>query len=269
MTGINGLDLYVNRGEEWLWVRPGRSFRDTITYKYRDLQLGAMDQNDGFCQLYLPYFNQVEWLEIGIPDSAEFHFAPLQMEKPIVMYGTSIMHGAFATRPGLTWANILGRKLDHPIINLGFSGNGRLEPELIEAMIEIEAALYILDCLPNLWNEKTYSDDELQSRIIDSVRKIREENAEAPILLVDHAGYTDGFIQPHRKHHFERVNHIQKNVFELLIRQGFSNLYYLSKEKINIEEEGMVDGTHPNDLGMMNYAEAYEQKIREILNLND
>ena len=86
-----------------------------------------------------------------------------------------------------------------------------------------------------------------------------------PVLLVDHAGYTDGGIQPIRQYQFERVNRIQQQAFKVLLQQDIQGLYYLTKDQINIDIEGMVDGTHPNDIGMMQYAHAYEQKIRQIL----
>ena len=49
--------------------------------------------------------------------------------KPILFYGTSITHGACASRPGMVHTAILGRHLDRPVINLGFSGNGRMEKD--------------------------------------------------------------------------------------------------------------------------------------------
>lgn len=48
-------------------------------------------------------------------------------DHPIVLYGTSIAQGACASRPGMAWGNIVSRSLEIPLINLGFSGNGKLE----------------------------------------------------------------------------------------------------------------------------------------------
>lgn len=266
-TGVSGLDLYALHNDgEWMWVRPQRNFGDTIRYSFRGIRpTDSYHTNGRTYWLYLPYFNEVDWLKIGVEQGAEFRMLPLRFEKPIVTYGTSIMHGACATRPGLTWTNILGRKMDRPIINLGFSGNGRLEPEIIDAMTELDAKLYILDCLPNLWREENYDDNELRSRISNSIKRLKQQRPEVPILLVDHAGYTDGAIQPMRQHFFERVNNIQQETFETLVQENITGIYYLPQDQINIGIEGMVDGTHPNDVGMLQYAETYEEKIRQIL----
>ena len=71
-----------------------------------------------------------------MPEEHSFSFRPAVQESPIVLYGTSIAQGACASRPAMAWANIVGRKLEHLLINLGFSGNGKLECEIIELICE-------------------------------------------------------------------------------------------------------------------------------------
>jgi len=186
------------------------------------------------------------------------------MEKPIVVYGTSIAQGACASRPGMAWTSILGRKLDRPLINLAFSGNGRLEEELIDLLLEVDPKIYILDCLPNLWNAQTYDEEELTKRILRSVRSLKEAKPDIPILLVEHAGYTDDLARPARETAYSRVNDIQEKAFAQLKAEGYEHLFYLTHEEIGLELDAMVDGTHPNDLGMMQYANAYEKKLRQI-----
>ncbi|MCP3928477.1 MAG: acetylhydrolase [Bacteroidetes bacterium] len=266
-TGVSGVDLYaIDSDGKWLWCLGEPSFSDTIVYRFKGLK-----PNDGYhnlgreYRLYLPLYNSVEWLEIGVSPNNYFHPLPVRMEKPIVVYGTSIAHGACASRPGMSWTNILGRKMDRPLINLAFSGNGRLEKEMIDLMVEIDTKIYVLDCLPNLWNEEIYDDGELKKRILESVRKLKEKRPEVPVLLTEHAGYTDGFISPDRMAAYTRVNQIQKEVYSQLKAEGYHALYYLSKEEIGLQLDDMVDGTHPNDLGMMHYAEAYEKALRSIL----
>ena len=70
-------------------------------------------------------------MEVTVPKQSYFKPLPVRNDKPIVVYGTSITQGACASRPDSHGPNaILGRKLDRPVINLGFSGNGRLGKEL-------------------------------------------------------------------------------------------------------------------------------------------
>ena len=50
----------------------------------------------------------------------------------------------------MAYPAILGRRLDRPVVNLGFSGNGRLEAEVGALIAEVDAAAYVLDCGPNM-----------------------------------------------------------------------------------------------------------------------
>ncbi|WP_204331207.1 SGNH/GDSL hydrolase family protein [Proteus mirabilis] len=43
------------------------------------------------------------------------------------------------------------------------------------------------------------------------------------------------------------------------------HIYLLTDEAIGLGPESTVDGIHPNDIGMMQYAIAYEKIIRKIL----
>lgn len=72
-------------------------------------------------------------VEVGIPKGsilAKGPVRPPEKQKPVVFYGTSITQGGCASRPGMVHTALLGRRLDRPVINLGFSGNGKMDPEL-------------------------------------------------------------------------------------------------------------------------------------------
>ena len=108
-TGVAGVDLYAkNINGNWTWAKGSYKFGDTITYRFENMRLS---QSIETFRLYLPLYTSVQWIKIGIPEGSQFEFLPVSNEKPIVAYGTSIMHGACASRPGLAWTNILGRKL--------------------------------------------------------------------------------------------------------------------------------------------------------------
>ena len=76
--------------------------------------------------LYLPLYNGVESLKIGVSMLRRLP-GSRRDAKPVVFYGTSITHGGCASRPGMVHTAILGRRLDRPVVNLGFSGNGRMD----------------------------------------------------------------------------------------------------------------------------------------------
>src|SRR5690606_8986301 len=123
-TGVSGVDLYAkDQDGKWIWSAGKYSFGDTITYHFNNLKPSKVGRE---YTLYLPLYNSVKWMDISVPRQSAFVPHRPGKEKPIIVYGTSIAQGACATRPGLAWTNILDRRLDVPLINLAFSGNGKL-----------------------------------------------------------------------------------------------------------------------------------------------
>ena len=265
-TGVSGMDLFaVDVNGNWNWA-PGRyHFGDTCSYTFKNLFLAKNQTKVSDFYLYLPLYNSVKWLSIGVNEKDSFAFAKKRKEQPIVAYGTSIMQGAVASRPGLAWTNILGRNIDRTIINLGFSGNGRFEKPIFDLMANVDAKLYILDCMPNLTGG--YSDEEIKSRVVYGVNKLREKNKDVPLLFVAHAvGYAPYFMDTARLNQYHHSSLVIEKIFNELQKSGIRNIYLLTDKEIGFDINSTTEGLHPNDIGMMKYAAAYEQKIREILN---
>ena len=260
-TGVSGVDLYVKKNNKWLWCRGNYQFKDTIQYNFK-IEKGPEEILE--YQMLLPLYNNIKDLRIGIMEKKKISFHRQRVKNPIVVYGTSIAQGACASRPGMAWTSILARKLDEPLINLGFSGNGRLENEVIVLLTEIDASVYILDCLPNLSPNENRTKAEIQKRIINSVGLLKEKRPNTPILLVQHAGYSDGLVNNSRKEIYETLNSWMSETFEQLKSQDVQDLYMLSKEEIALDNDAFVDGTHPTDLGMQQYANAYEKMLIHI-----
>lgn len=263
-TGKSGVDLYaIDSDGKWRIATDKFTFGDTITYAFSNLTQNTYHE-DGFeYRLFLPLYNSVKWMEIGVPDSAEFKFIPVLREKPIVVYGTSIAQGGCASRPGMGWTNIVSRKLDYPVVNLAFSGNGPLEKNLVDLIDELDASLYIFDCLPNMGS---LSSEEVIQRTVYGVTKLREKH-DTPILLVDHIGYRNDELNKSAKETADRMNMASRRAFDSLFQAGVKNIYHLHKDSIHFPDDGCVDRIHPNDLGMQAYADAYEKIIRGILHM--
>ena len=256
-TGHSGVDLYAQDGmgiDRWVAVvRPGKQKMDTTLAK--DLAPGSRRYT-----LYLPLRNGVESLEIGVVRGQSFTALSPRNEKPIVFYGTSIMHGACASRPGMAFPSILGRRLRRPIINLGFAGNGRMEIEVGSLLVELNPCVFVIDCLPNM-NESTVS-----QRAVPLVKKIRETHEKTPILLVEDRSFTSTRFFPARKQRHQKNRIALKNAFKELQNQGIKNIFYLDGDNLLGQDgEAATDGSHPSDLGMVRYADAYEPALRAIL----
>jgi len=261
-TGFSGLDLYT-KSKDGYWQRCCGRYSIKKSSKYRfvfDEEADTLNSLDREYQLLLPLYNEVGSLKIGVNQKAFFKILPTREEKPIVAYGSSICQGACASRPGMAWTNILERNLNTPIYNLGFSGYGKLDIEVVQLISEIDAKLYILDCLPNLHPVK----HDIYQRTYDAVKKLKEVRPFVPVIITDHTGYADEFVN--KKHEIETatLNKESLRAFEALKSEGFSNIYYLKKEDLGLYYDSYVDQIHPNDYGMMQYAKAYEKLINKI-----
>ena len=261
-TGVSGLDLFAKDADgqlRWCASRFNLSFKDTINYEFKDITYFTGEGRGYDFELFLPLYNEVTWLEVGVPEECELRFLPASLEPPIVVYGTSVAQGACASRPGMAWTNIVHRETDYPVINLGFSGNGLLEEEVFNLMAEIDAKLYILDCLPNLATERT---ELIYDRMLRGVALLREKS-DVPILLIEHC-YSNGSASQQAVDWYMNSNLEQRRAYHTLLEQGVKNLYYLPYDEMGFTIDFMVEGCHPNDLGMRQYADALNRKIHEI-----
>lgn len=265
---VSGLDLYTTDCDgvtNWC-ACPARYYfgsepTDTISYRYLDLAYHNRHNQGNKYRLFLPLYNSVTAMKIGVPEGSFFQFAPASVERPILVYGTSIAQGASASRPGMAWSNILQRRLDAPVINLGFSGNALMDAAVYDLISEVDAKMFILDCMPNMYRIH----DSIVNRTIAGVQKIRAKS-KAPILLVENDGYMYGKTNAPIENECNVTNAQLRKAYEQLIADGVKDLYYLSKEEIGMTPDSQVDGWHASDIGMELYADAYMKKIKEIFN---
>lgn len=261
-TGVSGVDLYAtdrNGGSRWCAAK--YSLGDTLVYTYDGLTYEDASNKGYEYTLFLPLYNSVSFLEIGVKDNASISFIPVSEEKPLVVYGTSIAQGACASRPGMAWINIINRTMEHPVVNLGFSGSGKLEKELFELLAETDAKLYIIDCMPNMISPADTA--VIAERILTGIKTLRTRN-QAPVLLVEHSGYMNEYTSDRAEASYRASNRQLRKAYNTLMQQE-PDIYYLTKEEIGLSMDAMVEGVHPSDLGMQQYADSYVKKIREIL----
>jgi lysophospholipase L1-like esterase len=255
--GASGLDLYARDEQgQWRWVGVTRPDRNPV----RQQIIAGLKPGYREYAAYLPLYNGVERMTLGVPPDAKFEALAPRTEKPIVFYGTSITHGASASRPGMVHTAILGRRFDRPVINLGFSGNGRMDAAVGDLLIKIDAAVYVIDCLPNM------SATLVRERCVPLVRQLRKARPDTPIMLVEDRRNTNAWILPDRNRHHTDNHAALKEAFATLQREGVKHLHYLGGDDLlGHDAEGATDGSHPNDLGFVRQADLFEPVLRRAL----
>lgn len=256
-SGVSGIDMYVWKEELKRWIPRAIGIPNKQDGNVKDVQCYPGVP----IMMYLPLYNGVKTLEIGI--GPEDVIKPLPPRKsgvvnPVVFYGTSITHGGVASRPGMSFPAIVTRWLDVPLVNLGFSGSGKMEMGMCDMCAEIDASCYVLDCV---WN---MTPDMINERFLPFVKELRKRRPDVPIILAEDS-------QVHIPGGSSSKGKMVKTIYETLKKENpklWGKLYLVTNAmQYPFDEEGTVDGAHPNDWGMMTIARGFAPVVAEALGL--
>lgn len=249
LTGIKGLDLYALENDEWLFVnsaRPTGKCNQTVVISNMD---GKMREYI----LFLPLYDGVILLEIGVDSLSVICQPEIDLpvrQNPVICYGTSIFQGGCATRPGMAYTNILSRWLNREFINLGFSGNGKLDYEIAELISLSNAFIILLDFVPNVGVK------EIEEKMEIFYRIIRNKLPDVPIVFIENPEYPRSKFNLEEQRLIREKNEALNWVFNRLKQSGEKNIKLISsKGMIGTDNEATVDGAHFTDLGFIRYAE--------------
>jgi lysophospholipase L1-like esterase len=153
-----------------------------------------------------------------------------------------------------------GRRLDRLAINLGFSGNGKMEPELADLLADLDPVVYVLDCLPNMTAE------EVERRVEPFVRRLRAAHPATPIVLAEHRSYSNAALVPAQRERNVASRAALKSAYDRLVAAGVKGLVYLTGDpQLGDDGEATVDGSHPTDLGFLRMADAFGAVLGPLL----
>ena len=272
-TGIKGIDLYTKYNNKWRYVTTAGALVGLKTYQNKSIPADNINEYELIknmtpefreYKLFLPLYDGVTKLEVGIDSTASIEKASPSTVKPIVFYGTSITQGGCASRPGMAHTNIISRKLDVDCINYGFSGNGRMETPIVELISEIDASFYVIECLQNMDSE------QVSERVKPLVDIIRTKHPNTPIVLVENMMYTMAFLDQTQETRLIQENAALKNEYDKIIKSGTPNIFYIKDNKdFLVDNEGTVDGVHLTDLGFLRYADYLMENFKKFKLIKD
>ena len=263
-TGTKGLDLYTLVDGEWRHVCSAQPQGGKSQRKF----IANMDPLEREYMLYLSLYDGVSSLEIGVDKGAYLGQPAVdspKSEKPVVMYGTSLLQGGCANRPGMAFTSIISRRLDREVINLGFSGNAMLDMEIAHLMAAVpDPGVFVLDYAPNAWD---YLIDEKGEEFF---RIIRNAHPQVPVIFIEDVIFPYTIFDNKILEEVNKKNAAQKRLYDRLKKAGEKNIYYIGAEGMLGEDgEATVDGTHFTDLGAMRYVDHVLPTIRKALKKGD
>lgn len=256
-TGQVGIDLWVD-GEYWRPLFPATNAIDFCELFFENMPRRRRE----FC-LYLGLYAPIEVMAIGVDDAATLEApASFAVEKPVVYYGSSITQGGCATRAGMSYQAIVSRALNLDFVNLGFSGAGRGEPELAEAVSEIDASCYVMD-----WAQNCPTLEEFSSRYGPFMDIIRRDHPATPIICITPIWSQSELCQGNT------TNGKMREVIREIVgkRQAAGDTHLTLVEGFDLlgpdDRDGLVDSSHPNDIGFVSMARGLEPVLRKVLGL--
>jgi len=265
-TSYGGCDLltFDESTDSWRWVGICR----TISYPVSSGLISIPELSTRMRKyiLFLPLYNRVLEFNIGVPrGKALLSDSSVVAKKPIVWYGTSIAQGSVASRPGRSFTNMLTISLNRPVLNFGFAGNGMMEIEVQQFLNKIDAAAFVIDCLPNM------NSSMVANRTVPLVKYIRSSHPQVPIVLVEGTTYSQTWLfKSLRDYQAEKRAALSTAYFQLQ-QQQVPNIFYVhGNDLFGFEESDSptIEGTHPTELGIAQIAAFYNRFLPTVLGPN-
>ena len=252
-----GLDLYIKQDGEWRYVQSSRITPDPAVTSYKKLLVKRLPKEEKEFMLYLPGWSEVKSLQIGIEEGATIEGTPSPFRHKVVVYGSSITHGACASRAGMTYTAIMSRNLGIDFINFGFAGQCMMQPEFLEILQKCEADAFIFDTFSNP------SAKVIEARLANFVEGITKAHPGKPLIFIQSAIPLETCVDPGKRAKRELRFGTAARIMKELQKQ-YKDIYLLDVKDV-IGKDGSADNTHPNDLGFSRFVDTYQPKIAKIL----
>ncbi|MBQ8292913.1 MAG: SGNH/GDSL hydrolase family protein [Bacilli bacterium] len=262
-TGQAGFDLYIGKTyQDMKFYRTSNFDFSKMEYEFTYFNHDKLFDENKLFVLNFPLYATVEEVLVGINPIS--NITPcidlFNNNDKIVFYGTSITQGGCASRPGMSYTQILSRMLGIECLNYGFSGNGKGHIEIAEALSSIkDVKMFVLDY------EANATFDRLKATLDNFVKCLRKSYPNVPIVIISKIPMYLEFHDDAYKANEKKVRSYQKNYVK---NANDANLYYIDGAKVlgktNVSEK-TVDGCHPTDYGFISMAEYLYPIIKKIL----
>ncbi len=245
LQSVAGFDVYV---EEEGFARFQTALMPPIDTENGYSAIGKLPGKSVTVTLYFPLYNDVTDLAIGLDEGALLEPAdPYTLTKPLLFYGSSITQGCAASRAGMSYPAILARRLHADFVNLGFSGSCKAEETMVNYLATLESSVFVLD-----YDHNAPKPEHLRRTHRKVYQAYREKHPDTPIVLVTRPTCTPDLASV-----VERRTIIMQTYLDGKAA-GDENLYFVDGSAImNTPDrfDCVVDGIHPNDLGMTKMAD--------------
>lgn len=258
--GQKGLDLYIRKDGEWVFAGVGRpQMVRGPEYSHHESEIvKEMAPGRKECLLYLPLFDRLDSLFIGIAEGSSIEPMDNPFRHRIVFKGSSVTHGIAATRPGMSYVARFGRDNGFYCFNLGFSGKSKLQKEYARYLADVEADVFVFDAFSNP------SAEIIEANFNEFVDIIREAHPETPLIFMQTERRESRNFDTWR----EKFETDKQAAAERVVRERMKkdkHIYFIpSEDFLGYDHLGTSDGSHPTDLGFTRMLDSISPKLKKI-----
>lgn len=214
--------------------------------------------------LYFPINASVENFYVGLREGSEIEAGgSYTYETPVLFYGSSIVHGIGAGRPGMNYPSQISRMLDTNVYNLGFGGGALGEPAILDFIADQKMSVFVYDYDHNAPNA-----EHLEKTHYAGYKRFRAKQPTTPIIMASKPDW-DLVNDNSNPEINEKRMRIIENTYLRAKAEGDENVYFVNGftdfYPSDIRGDCTADGCHPNDLGYHYMAEAFAKVIKNLL----
>ncbi|MBQ9728285.1 MAG: hypothetical protein IJV85_06280 [Clostridia bacterium] len=259
ILGTHGFSVYVNGVFDGKFAPENfENAKDGVfAFEEKRTFMTAKEGEENLCELFFPLYGGVKKLYVGLKKGSVLKEPkPYSVTTPVVFYGSSITQGCCASRPGNDYISYLSRWLDCDYVNLGFSGNGKAEPIMIDYLNSLPASVYVLD-----YDYNAESLEELREHHLPMYERIRSVHKDVPLLFIS---------KPDLEYDPETYarRDIILETYNIAKERGDQNVAFIDGTTLYGDKDRdacAVDTCHPNDLGFYRMAEGIYPVLKKLL----
>lgn len=254
----SGVDVYEqhNNCDKWCKCVAPDSLSQMIVSEWLTFDRGMKN-----IILYLPPYAQISKILLVGKDKSKY-FKCQGHKKMISVYGSSISQGCSASRPGLSYTNLLSRYFNVNINNCAFSEGARGEEYVIDhVLLRRKCEVIIVEY------DHNSSLEEFTERHLHVYQCIRKHTDVPVIFLSRISGGISNSVDDNAK----RIKTIRETL-KYAEANNDKRVWFINGDEIAGDKKDLylADDRHPNDSGMKLIADALSAILREkVFSLDD
>lgn len=256
-----GFDLYMKKDGRWLWAGNGYPKENTPDEAHEIELIADSGSAEKHCLLYLPLYSEIESLDIITKEGSWIEAGPQPFKYRIAVWGSSYTQGSGAGRCAMTWEAQLARATGLNFINLGFSGNCKLQQYFADALLQAPPVdAFVFDAFSNP------APSEVQEKLEPFIQRFVKERPGTPLIFLqtlrrEKRNFSDSY---------DSREHAKRTMADQMMRQmveKYPDVYWITTTNATSEtNEATTDGSHPDSYGYTLWMKSVKEPILEILN---